>query len=106
MSYIVTATDLTRIRLNEQDTVNSILQNVAVILNTRQGSIPLYRQFGLNTDFLDKPMPVAKVMMIAAVREAVERWEPRVTVVGVFFVEDLSQPGRLIPAVEVELKNE
>lgn len=106
MSYTVSATDLTAIRLNEPDTVNSVLQNIAVILSTRKGSVPLYRDFGLNMEFLDKPAPVARVMMIAEVREAIERWEPRATVVGVSFSEDLSNPGLLIPTVEVEINRE
>lgn len=106
MSYTVTATDLTAIRLNEQDTVHSVLQNIAVILSTRKGSVPLYREFGLNMDFLDKPIPVARVMMIAEVREAIERWEPRATVLHVSFAEHISEPGRLIPAVEVEINRE
>ena len=106
MSYTVTATDLTAIRFNEQELVNSVLQNIAIILSTRKGSIPLYRDFGLNMDFLDKPMPVAKVMMIAEVREAIERWEPRATVTDVSFTEDAAVPGRLIPTVEVEINSE
>ncbi len=106
MSYTVTATDLTAIRFNEQETVNSVLQNIAVILSTQKGTIPLYRDFGLNMVFLDRPMPVAKVMMIAEVREAIERWEPRATVLEVSFEEDASSPGRLIPTVEVEINSE
>ena len=103
MSYKVSATDLAAIRLNEQDTVSSVLQNIAVILSTSKGSVPLYRSFGLNTDFLDKPIPVAKTMMVAEVREAIETWEPRATVVDVSFREDISSPGILIPIVEVEI---
>lgn len=106
MSYTVTATDLTAIRLNEQNTVNSVLQNIAVILSTRKGTIPLYRDFGLNMDFLDKPIPVAKVMMISEVREAIEKWEPRATVIGVSFSENIDAAGRLTPIVEVEINSE
>jgi len=106
MTYTVTATDLTAIQLNEQELVNSVLQNIAVILSTRKGTIPLYRDFGLSMEFLDKPMPVAKVMMVSEVREAVERWEPRATVVGVTFSEDVTDPGRLVPTVEVEINSE
>lgn len=106
MSYMVSATDLKAIRLNEEDTVNSVLQNVAVILSTPMGSVPLYRDFGLDWSFLDKPTPVAKVLMVAPVREAIERWEPRATVLNVFFSEDPAQPGLLIPTVEVEINSE
>lgn len=103
MSYIVSATDLRSVRLNESDTVNSVLQNIAVILSTPKGSVPLYRDFGLDWRFLDKPVPVAKVLMLPYVREAVDRWEPRARVVRIDFDEDPARPGRLIPTVEVEI---
>lgn len=106
MSYKVSATDLSNLRLNESDAVMSVLQNIAVILSTPKGTVPLYRSFGLSTEFLDKPIPVAKTMMIAEAREAIEEWEPRATVVAVSFAEDASQPGVLIPTVEVEINSE
>lgn len=106
MSYFVSATDLSRLRFNERDVVSSVLQNIAVILSTPRGSVPLYRDFGLDMSFLDKPIPVAKVLMVAPVREAVERWEPRAKVQNVFFAADPSQPGTLIPTVEVEISDE
>lgn len=77
MSYKVNATDLTNIRFNETDTLSSVLQNIAVILSTPKGSVPQYREFGLTVTMLDKPTPMAKMMMRAEVREAIERWEPR-----------------------------
>ena len=106
MSYTVSATDLKSISFNELKEVNAVLQNIAIILSTPMGSVPLYRDFGLDQSFLDKPAPVAKVLMVAPVREAIERWEPRATVQNVFFSEDPAQPGVLIPTVEVEINLE
>jgi len=106
MSYKVSAADLRRIRFNEPDTVSSVLQNIAVILSTPKGTVPLCRDFGLPWDLLDKPIPVVKNMLVAPIREAIERWEPRAAFVNVSFSEDLSQPGRLIPTVEVEIHEE
>ena len=106
MSYFVSATDLRNIRFQEQDTLSSILQNIAVLLSTPRGSVPLYREFGIVASILDRPIPVAKVMMIADIREAVEEWEPRVTVLDVELAEDPSDPGKLIPTVEVEINDE
>ncbi len=106
MSYTVSTADLTHIRLSEPDTVKSVIQNVALILATRQGTSPLYRQFGLPQSFVDKPIPVAKPMLIAEVKEAVEEFEPRAEVIGVTFAEDRAIPGRLIPTVEVEIREE
>lgn len=103
MAYKVKASDLTSIRLNETDVVTSVLQNVAIILQTWEGTSPNYRGFGLSPGFIDKPIPVAKAMLISEVREKVEQFEPRATVTGVTFAEDPQDPGKLIPTVEVEI---
>ncbi len=103
MSYKVNATDLTNIRFIETDTLSSVLQNIAVLLSTPKGSVPQYREFGLSVIMLDKPTPVAKMMMRADVREAIERWEPRAQFVSMTFGERITQPGTLWPTVEVEI---
>ena len=100
MSYTVSATDLKSIQFNEKNELNAVLQNIAVILSTPMGTVPLYRDFGLDWSFLDKPTPVAKVLMVAPVREA------RATVLDVSFSEDPAQPGVLIPTVEVDINLE
>lgn len=41
MEYTVSATDLANIQLNEEDRVKEILRNVAVILATPKGSVPM-----------------------------------------------------------------
>lgn len=104
MIYKVSALD--SLRLGETGTVRAILRNIAVILATRKGSVPLYRDFGLSWDALDKPLPVAKAMMIPEIREAIEKWEPRALFLGVDFRQDPAQPGSLIPIVEVEINGE
>lgn len=103
MSYKVSPDDLGALRLNEVDTVTSILQNIAIILATRQGTVPLYRGFGLPQKFVDKPIPVAKALLYAEVKEALEEYEPRAEIVGITFREDTAHPGWLIPTVEVEI---
>ena len=60
----------------------------------------------LHYSFLDKPTPVAKVLMVAPVKEAIQRWEPRAEVLDVSFSEDPAQPGVLIPTVEVDINLE
>ena len=48
-NYLVSANDLTTISLGEQDTVTSVLQNIAVILSTPKGTVPCYRELILRT---------------------------------------------------------
>lgn len=106
MSYQVSGEDLKSINLNEQDTVASVLQNVALILATPVGTTPLYRDFGLDREFLDMPTPHAEIRMIAPVREAVETWEPRATVKDVSFIRSSDGSGRLIARVEIEINEQ
>lgn len=103
MSYYVSV-DARTFTLNETDTAASVLQNVALILSTAKGSAPLYREFGIDTSVVDRPAPVAKVLMLTAVREAIEQYEPRAEVLGVTFQQDKDDPGILIPTVEIDIK--
>ena len=105
-TYQVNAVDLKKLRLLETETVASVLQNIAVILKTPKGSVPMYREFGLSQSFLDRPMPVARNMLISAVKEAIERWEPRAEIVDVTFSGNASNPGELNPTVEVKIIGE
>ena len=100
MTYEITPGSLGPLKLNETDAVSSILQNVAIILSTWEGTVPLYRDFGISSEYMHKPIPVAKALLHAEIKEKVERYEPRVSVVGVTFAE--TSTG-LIPTLEVEL---
>ena len=105
MGYKITASsDGAQIGVSE--VVQEILQNVAIILATPRGTVPMYRDFGVSTEFLDMPLPVAKVRMISEIREAVERWEPRATVKEVTFAAGDAANGQLVPIVEVEINGE
>jgi phage baseplate assembly protein W len=101
MSYKVTAEN-PKITLNESETVKAVLQNVQIILVTPKGSVPLYREFGLNMNFIDKPFQIARTLLIAAVTEAIQEFEPRAEIVNITFAENQSD-GKLNPIVEVEI---
>lgn len=104
MEFTVSSTDLAHIQLNEKDEVKEILRNVAVILATPKGSVPMYRDFGLDMSFLDKPMNVAKNMAVIPVREAIEEWEPRAAYKDITLAADPSNPGKLAFSVQIEIK--
>ena len=106
MTYEVSEADLKTLRLDERDTISSALHNVALILATPKGSVPMYRDFGLDRAFLDMPVPEAETRMIAPVREAVEQWEPRATVKDVRFTRIGGGSGRLIAHVEIEIQGD
>ena len=103
MNYFVAPGNLGDVPILETDTVTSVLKNIETILLTPKGSVPMYREFGLSQEFLDRPMPAAKAMLRVALKEAIERWEPRAEFVDVTFAENASNPGELNPTVEVKI---
>ena len=92
------------IRLGETDRLKSILQNVSIILRTRLGTCPMYREFGIPQDYLSKPTTVARSMIFAEIRDAMEAFEPRCNVVSVTFTQNAAD--ELTPVVEVEIPDE
>lgn len=87
--------------LGETDTVNSVLQNVGLILRTRRGSCPMYREFGLPMEFLDRPATVVQALLLNEVKTAVEEYEPRAEVTDVLVAESQEDLGKIVPIVEV-----
>lgn len=101
MTYLVTNTGLSNLVLNPSDTVTEVLQNVAMILATPKGSIPHYREFGLDMGFLDRPVAVIKPLIYAAVLEAVQTFETRATVQSVAYT--FGDTNEMTVSVEVEI---
>ncbi len=69
-------------KLVEKRILESIEQNITIILSTPKGSDPHRPEFGsdINT-FVDLPLTVITAGKIKAeIKEAIERWEPRVSV--------------------------
>lgn len=104
-TYKISATESTELELGAADTVKSVMQAIKIILTTPKGTVPMYRDFGVNMDFLDKPIPAAEQRARMEIKEAIEEWEPRATVKDITFERD-GVSGRLIPTVEVEINIE
>ena len=81
-SYKVSASESTPLHLGVADTVQSVLQAIKIILTTPKGTVPMYRDFGINMDFLDLPIPAAEQRARMEIREAIEEWEPRAKEIG------------------------
>ena len=105
MSYIVKAYQPKAITLAPKTIVEEILQNIAMIVSTPTFSIPLDRGFGLAQRFLDKPIQVARAILVSEVLDAIEKYEPRADIIHITF-EQSETAGTLIPVVEVHIKND
>lgn len=101
MEYKVTVNNA--VDFAPQTTTAEILQNVRTILNTRIGTVPLAREFGISWEHVDMPLPVAKSIMQGAVIDAIEEFEPRARVENVSFDGD-GENGILRPTVIISIK--
>lgn len=88
--------------------VAEILQNIRTILSTRKGTVPLDREFGLSWGHLDKPHSIAKSLMKVEVIDAINKYEPRASVIAVEFDESAEDAmvGLLKPRVIVSIGEE
>ena len=78
-----------------------IARNVKMIMATPVGSSPLYRDFGVDTSMLDKPLDLARNLYAVTVMEAVEKWEPRARVQNVTLISDIT--GKIDAKAVIEL---
>jgi phage baseplate assembly protein W len=91
-----------RIDIAPASAAAEIAQNVRMILATPKYSVPLYREFGISRDMVDKPTEAAKSLIVGEILDAIQTYEPRCEVEDITFERD-ELSGRLSPAVEVKI---
>jgi phage baseplate assembly protein W len=83
--------------------LQQVWQNVNCLLNTRVGDVPMHRAMGINIDFIDKPIPVAKAEVSRDIILQVRQYEPRLNINAFNFNNSDSLNGNLIPNLTVEV---
>lgn len=98
-------TDKNKLNFAPATEIEEIYQNIATILKTIRGSVPLDRDFGVDWSPVDMPEPVAMNRYRAEVIDAIERDEPRARVLSIDFVntKDGVVDGILSPKITVEI---
>lgn len=87
--------------LCENSTAASVLQNIALLVATKQGTIPCYREFGLPMRFIGLPEKLASTVAAQEVIDAVERFEPRAKLNAVN--TEYGDGGKMIIILEVSI---
>lgn len=80
-------------RLEELD------RQLALLLSTRAGTMPLDREFGLDMDFVDMPPEAAKSLYTAEVTRKVAKFIPTVRVQEITWGR--AESGKLVPKVVI-----
>lgn len=101
MRYTIRYGDAEKISLIENDTAKSVVQNIYLILGTRVGTVPMYREFGIPQSFVDKPPAVAETIMTAEIYDAIEKFEPRAELIDV--QTEYDDTGKMTVVLEVDI---
>lgn len=81
---------------------DEILQNIAMILSSVVYSCPMDRSFAWDGSILDKPINVAKSLLVSRLIAAVKKYEPRAQIISVKYQGDGIE-GLLKPIVRVRI---
>lgn len=82
-----------------EEEADEIKRCLATLYSVREGEQPLNREFGLNTAFLDYPMPIAQNMFALEVVEKTKKFVPRVKVEEVSY--KYGEAGQMIPIINL-----
>ena len=103
MQIVDVTAEIKEISFSPTNEVEEILQNVKTILTTTKYSVPLDREFGINAEILDMPLPYVQAKLTAEIISTIQKYEPRVVVNKIIYNGD-GQEGKLIPTVRVVIK--
>ncbi len=101
MNYTVRSDAPPDYSLCENDTAASVLQNIALLVATKQGTVPGYREFGLPMRFIGMPEKIASTVAAQEVVDAIEQFEPRATLNGV--EAQFAEGGKMVLILEVAI---
>ena len=102
MRVIDITAELGEINFSPGSELEEIAQNVRTVLTTYKKTVPMDREFGLNTSIVDLPIAAAQAAMTADIVAAINRYEPRAQVVSVSY-EGKEAEGIVIPKVRIKI---
>lgn len=85
-------------------TAEEVLQNVRFIIKTRKGSLPLFRDFGVDWGFLDRPIAEARLMAIPDIISEIQTREPRAEIVDINFGGTNAEDGKIKLKLTIRVK--
>lgn len=93
-------------RLHYPSLEASVRQSIRVILSTQPGELLMERDFGAGLErFLAEPNTLGtRAQMAAAIRAALERWEPRIQLDRVDVAEDPARPSQVRAEIVYRLR--
>ena len=85
---------------NGQEKIKDIERCLRTLYSTKEGTVPLDREFGINWDFVGEPLPVAQNKFALEVVKKTAKYEKRVKVKEVTYQYN-AEAGMMIPTVHL-----
>ena len=101
MTYEINGGEMPPLNLAPVTLAEEVLQNVRMIISTVKYSVPMDREFGIDSAVIDRPINIAKAHLSNEIFRAVRRYEPRAVIESIDFEGDES--GRLTPKIKVQI---
>ena len=89
-----------------ETTLDEITQNLYCIIQSFKEQIPCYRQFGIDSEWLHRPMNAAKQIWAVSLADAIRTFEPRVNIESFNFEIDKATPTEAYVEIEVSFNEE
>lgn len=101
MRHTITGDELTAIDLAPETEDREITQNLLIIINSIEGTIPLDRGLGLSSQYIHSSIAAAQSLIAADIVGKIQDYEPRAQLINIDFEQD-HETGKLTPMLEVE----
>ena len=75
MIYVINSKD--EINYNPKNDIEDVVRNVHMILRVTKEEQPLMREFSMDSDMVDKNIPVIKNKLIGLLMTNIKKYEPR-----------------------------
>lgn len=106
MTYTIDFSKEMALALEPEDYVQETIQSIYILVNTAIGEVPCYRDFGVDSSYLHKPIQTAQAMYAAAITSAFEKFISNVTIDEIRFTSNPNDPSVLFPILEVTIEDE
>jgi phage baseplate assembly protein W len=101
MVYVISLNGDYDLMLDPPDEESATVQDLYILLNTAIGECPMYREFGIDKEYLHMPVNVAKTMLTSAITDAIEEFMPELDVEDLEFHIDGLYPDTFQVKIEV-----
>lgn len=101
MRIILDTTMDVELSLMPKSKAEAVTQQLYIIIQSLKGEVPMYRDFGTDHAYKDMPMVVARSMYIGSISEAIQKYQPDVTLTQVNFANNSDYGNFMKCSIEV-----